>query len=152
MTDGPDHAHFAGDDYEPERDDPRLTKQLDRIHKVMRDGRWRTLSEIEIMTGDPQASILAQLGHLRKRRFGAYPVDKRHRGDPAHGLYEYHVGEKGMGVPKGQGNRSQLLFALEKADELIPYLMHKPGCTVRPCNCGFIEARKAWANARGATR
>jgi len=57
----------------------------------MSDGDWRTLSEIGEATGDPVASVSAQLRHLRKRRFGAYIVDKRSRGDRALGLFEYRV-------------------------------------------------------------
>lgn len=82
---------FDGDDYVPERDDPRLTSQIERIFGLMRDERWRTLPEIERATGDPPASISAQLRHLRKHRFGAHTVNKRHRGLPAAGLYEYRL-------------------------------------------------------------
>jgi hypothetical protein len=58
----------------------------------MRDGRWRTLEEIHKTTlGEPVASISAQLRHLRKPRFGSYRVERRHRGDPGSGLYEYRV-------------------------------------------------------------
>jgi len=69
---------FDGAVYEPERDDARLRGQLDRIFDVCRDGRWRTLAEIAELTGAPQASVSAQLRHLRKPRFGAYDVLKRH--------------------------------------------------------------------------
>jgi hypothetical protein len=57
----------------------------------MRDARWRTLEEIAQMTGDPAASISAQLRHLRKPRFGGYTVNRRVRGDRARGLFEYQV-------------------------------------------------------------
>ena len=76
---------FDGDDR------PRLTGQIKRVYACMADGAWRTLDEIHEATGDPQASISAQLRHLRKERFGAHVVEKRHRGDPAAGLYEYRV-------------------------------------------------------------
>ena len=58
----------------------------------MHDGRWRTLDEIASTTGDPPASISAQLRHLRKRRFGAHVVERQARGDRSHGLWEYRVG------------------------------------------------------------
>jgi DNA-binding transcriptional regulator GbsR (MarR family) len=58
---------------------------------LMRDGRWRTLDEIARSTGDPHASISAQLRHLRKARFGEHTVDKRARGDRRQGLFEYRV-------------------------------------------------------------
>lgn len=79
---------FDGADYIPARDDVRLTKQLERIFELMKDGRWRTLRDIAYATGDPEASISAQLRHLRKPRFGAWTVDKQH---VENGLYEYRV-------------------------------------------------------------
>lgn len=82
---------FNGPAYDHERDSPRLTGQVMRIFGLMKDGEWRTLSEIESATGDPPASISAQLRHLRKKRFGSHTVEKRHRGEPANGLYEYRV-------------------------------------------------------------
>ena len=77
-----------GADYQPERDDPRLTTQFGRIKSLMLDGRWRSLPVIEAVTGDPPASISAQLRHLRKKRFGSYIVERRYVGD---GLYEYRL-------------------------------------------------------------
>jgi len=85
-------GRFNGDDYIPPRDDPRLRAQVFRIFGLMIDGRWRTLGEIERATGDPPASISAQLRHLRKARFGLWQIDKRHRGKETSGLYEYKLG------------------------------------------------------------
>ena len=82
---------FNGPSYDPTEDDGRLSRQIDRVFAAMRDGSWRTLSEIEGLTGDPPASISAQLRHLRKRRFGAHGVEKRHRGEPKNGLWEYKL-------------------------------------------------------------
>lgn len=81
-------AHFNGPEYVPARDHARLTRQIDRIRELMLDGRWRTLDEIAIATGDPAASVSAQLRHLRKERFGGYTVDRQGRGG---GLFEYRV-------------------------------------------------------------
>lgn len=79
---------FDGADYVPERDDDRLGRQCQRIFELMKDGLWRSLPEIERVTGDPQPSISAQLRHFRKPRFGAHIVDRR-RGDNS--LYEYKL-------------------------------------------------------------
>ena len=79
---------FAGDDYQPMRDDLRLTGQLLRIWRVVCDGSWRSLNWISEKTGDPHASISAQLRHLRKERFGAHTVEKKHMGA---GFYLYRV-------------------------------------------------------------
>jgi hypothetical protein len=67
-------------------DNPRLTKQHEVVRDLMLDGAWRTLAEIETLTGYPQASISAQLRHLRKERFGGYRVPKRRRSE---GTWEY---------------------------------------------------------------
>lgn len=72
-------------------DGERINEQRARILALMNDGQWRTLAEIETKTGDPQASISAQLRHLRKDRFGAYIVERQARGDRKNGLYEYRV-------------------------------------------------------------
>ena len=59
-------ARFDGPDYVPKRDDVRLSGQIKRVYELLLDGRWRTLQEIADATGDPHASISAQLRHLRK--------------------------------------------------------------------------------------
>ena len=82
---------FDGSEYSPELDQVRLTGQIKRIYDLMIDGRWRTLGEIAIETHDPEASISAQLRHLRKARFGAHKVEKRRRGDEKQGLFEYKL-------------------------------------------------------------
>jgi len=82
---------FNGSDYIPELDQVRLTGQINRVYNCMKDSSWRTLSEIEINTGDPQASISAQLRHLRKERFGKHIVNKQRRGEPSQGLFEYQL-------------------------------------------------------------
>jgi hypothetical protein len=71
-------------------DTPRLDAQMDRIRELMFDGKWRTLNDISETTGDPPASISAQLRHLRKDRFGGYNVEKQYVGD---GLYLYRVAD-----------------------------------------------------------
>jgi hypothetical protein len=79
---------FDGADYVPERDNVRLTGQLLRVWGVVSDGGWHTLREISNATGDPEASISAQLRHLRKPRFGGCTVEREHID---RGLYKYRV-------------------------------------------------------------
>ena len=79
---------FNGSDYNPVRDDARLTGQLLRVWEAMRNGQWKTLDQISQLTGDPAASISAQLRHLRKPRFGAHTVEKEYVNN---GLYRYRV-------------------------------------------------------------
>lgn len=84
-------AKFDGSDYVDSIDRKRLAGQILRVHDAMIDGRWRTVNEIHAITGDPHASISAQLRHLRKPKFGKYLVAKRPRGKREDGLYEYQV-------------------------------------------------------------
>lgn len=79
---------FDGADYVPTRDDSRLTTQLRDIVALMDDSEFRTLGQIADATGHPEASISAQLRHLRKPRFGAHTVNRVH---VSHGLYQYQV-------------------------------------------------------------
>jgi len=90
--DAPDvSAHFNGPVYDPTYDYARLANQLHRVHKAMICGSWRTLDEVAKLTGDPPASVSAQLRHLRKRRFGSHTIDKRPRGNRITGLWEYQL-------------------------------------------------------------
>jgi hypothetical protein len=79
---------FAGADYLPERDDKRLASQLGRVKAAIADKKARTLNEIAAITGDPVASISAQLRHLRKSKFGAHTIEREHLGG---GLYSYRL-------------------------------------------------------------
>lgn len=86
-----DRPGFNGEVYEPEFDLDRLTGQIRRVFDCMADHSWKTLDEIHRETGDPHASISAQLRHLRKPRFGSFQIDKRPRGDRIRGLWEYRL-------------------------------------------------------------
>jgi hypothetical protein len=79
---------FDGADYSPDRDNCRLTGQILRVWEVMRDGQWRTLRQIADKTNDPEASISAQLRHLRKDRFGAHQIEREYINN---GLYKYRL-------------------------------------------------------------
>lgn len=68
---------------------PRLARQHEVIKELMLDGVWRTLGQIADATGYKEASISAQLRHLRKRRFGGYVVRRRKASE--RGLFEYRV-------------------------------------------------------------
>jgi len=58
-------------------------RQRDVLCDVMLSARqcetWLTLEELAKLTHYPQASISAQLRHLRKPEYGGYAVDKRPR-------------------------------------------------------------------------
>ena len=93
-----EELRFDGADYSPDRDNPRLKGQILRVWEVMKDGRWRTLRQIADMTHDPEASISAQLRHLRKDRFGAHQIEREYIDN---GAYKYRLiinEEKGFHV------------------------------------------------------
>jgi len=82
---------FDGKTYDPDFDESRLTGQLGRVYACMKDGRWRTLGEVEAVTGDPQASISARLRDFRKPHCGSHTIHRRRRGDEERGLWEYRL-------------------------------------------------------------
>jgi len=88
---------FSGSNYEAKFDEARLTGQIERVYNAMKDGEWRTLSEIQTrimeMTrkNDGEASISAQLRNLKKKDFGKHTLEKRSRGERVSGLYEYKL-------------------------------------------------------------
>lgn len=91
-SESPDEGmRFNGPAYDAGIDRARLTHQHLRIRELMLDGTWRTLAEISATTGDPPASVSAQLRHLRKPRFGQWLLDRRKRGDRKRGLFEYRL-------------------------------------------------------------
>jgi len=86
-------AQFDGDDYTHDRAYIRLSTQLDRVYKVVSDGKWYTLSEIASKTNSPEASVSAQLRNLRKAKFKEqygddYDIVREH---VSGGLYRYQM-------------------------------------------------------------
>lgn len=77
-----------GPAFDKAKDGERIATQRKTIRNLMIDGKWRTLFEIAKKTKQPEASISAQLRHLRKKEFGSHTVEKRRR---TVGLWEYQV-------------------------------------------------------------
>ena len=84
-------THFSGSTYDPEHDGERLGGQLYRVFALMRDSEWRTLGEIASVAGGSEAGISARLRDCRKDRFGGHTVERRRRGEPKDGLWEYRL-------------------------------------------------------------
>ncbi len=76
----------------------RLTTQIGGVYETMYGGEWRTLAEIEEITGYPQSSISAQLRHLRKPRWGEHQIDGRRRHG---GTWEYRMRPSPCGLLSG---------------------------------------------------
>jgi len=76
-----------------------------------RAGNWLTLRELATMTGFGEASISAQLRHLRKPEFGGFVVEKRCRdaalvvGRSAGPMWEYRMG---YGARRGMTRRARV--------------------------------------------
>lgn len=87
-------ATFDGKTFDKERDEERLFTQLEAVYQVMSDGKWRSIYRLQAdllricgVQGS-YASLSARLRDLRKEKFGAHFVDRRHVQD---GLYEYRL-------------------------------------------------------------
>lgn len=79
---------FDGPAYDHERDWERLNRQMKAIYSIMKDGQWRTLQDIEDLTGYPQASISAQLRAFRRPKFGGHTVEREY---VRNGLHKYRL-------------------------------------------------------------
>ena len=81
----PDHLRAAAVTRHGEYDARRLRSQREVIRDVMLAAAdcdtWLTLSELRALTRYGEASISAQLRHLRKLENGGYDVSKQRRGD-----------------------------------------------------------------------
>lgn len=82
---------YHGTTFDPELDEERLNDQTLRVYRAMLDEHWRTLQEIADITRDPLQSISARLRDLRKPGFGGFDIQRRRRGDPLRGLWEYRM-------------------------------------------------------------
>ncbi len=65
---------FDGRTYNPELDEMRLSKQINRVWRNVNDSHWHTLAQISERTGIPEASVSARLRDFRKSRFGGHEV------------------------------------------------------------------------------
>ena len=82
---------FGGESFDPELDGDRLGRLLDRVQRLMLDGRWRSIPEIQRVTGGSESSVSARLRDLRKKQYGGWTVERRRRGNPKDGIFEYQV-------------------------------------------------------------
>lgn len=86
---GADHISFDGETIRA-IDIPRLAGQCAKVFELMKDGEFRTLTQIATAIGGLETSAGARLRDLRKERFGAHTVVSRQvKGAPL--LYEYQV-------------------------------------------------------------
>ena len=79
---------FDGKTYDAERDKDRLKTQLFNVWRLMKDSRWRTLEQISVKVGCPEASVSARLRDFRKRKFGSHTVERQY---VRRGLFKYRL-------------------------------------------------------------
>ena len=73
-------------------DGARLRTLLERVKAHMLTGRWFTIGELaSLVEGASETGISARIRDLRKPEFGGYDVQRRRRGDPKRGLWEYQL-------------------------------------------------------------
>jgi len=89
---------FDGQTFDPADDSARLDTQLARVWRLMRGGEWWTLWDIRANCGGSEAGISARLRDLRKAKFGGHTVERRRRGNPADGVWEYRLLAAGAAV------------------------------------------------------
>lgn len=86
---------FDGDTFDASRDGQRLSEQLQHVLAYMRQHEWVTLRELELAMREAgvhasNAGVSARLRDLRKRRFGAYTIERQYI---ANGLWQYRLAE-----------------------------------------------------------
>lgn len=68
----------------------RLAGQLGRVFEYMKDGQWRTLSQITLVCAPgTEAAMSARLRDIRNKQ--GHTVNRRRVGNPKDGAYEYQV-------------------------------------------------------------
>lgn len=72
-------------------DHVRLGKQRAAVWACVAPGGWWTLAELAEATGAPEASVSARLRDFRRPRHGGHTVERRRRGGPGAGTWEYRV-------------------------------------------------------------
>lgn len=85
-------SQFPGKDIDIEFDEERLRGLQSAVYIVMKDGKYRTFSEIKSETKKgSETGIAATLRGFRHKSRGAHIVNKRRRGDPKKGVWEYQL-------------------------------------------------------------
>jgi len=92
LFDYAERPSFDGATFDYTQDFERLTKSLDRVAHLMRDGQARTLSQIAQAVGSSEAGVSARLRDLRKPRFAqVYQIAAVHSERLDGGLWLYSI-------------------------------------------------------------
>lgn len=63
-------------------------RQVDRVERIMLDGKFHTIGKIANKLGIPETSASARLRDLRKSEFGGYEIEKDFHKD---GYFRYRL-------------------------------------------------------------
>lgn len=77
---------------DPRLDRPRIDTLLGKVLWALESGQWLTLRELQTQCGGSEAGISARLRELRNKHH--YTINKRRRGEPGAGLWEYRMENK----------------------------------------------------------
>jgi hypothetical protein len=93
---------FGGRTYDPALDSGRLSTQVQRVYRLVRDGEWRTLRQIADGIGaGSEAGVSARLRDLRKPKFGSHVIERRRHPDVPEdrGLWQYRLNDPPADAP-----------------------------------------------------
>jgi hypothetical protein len=90
----PTTADFDGDTIAA-FDCERLGRQLAGVLGALERGGWWTLGELVAVAGGSESGCSARVRDLRKPKFGGHVIERRRRGDPRAGLWEYAMRDRG---------------------------------------------------------
>lgn len=102
-------------------DADRLNKQSRVVYAAVEDGQWRTLAQIALLTGAPEASVSARLRDFRKEKFGGITVERR-RVENVRGLHEYRVLTNQVTVDNKVETETHLSGMLERKKDSLATL------------------------------
>jgi hypothetical protein len=94
---------FDGPGLDPDIDDLRLGKQIERVYAYMLDTEWHTLAEISRAVEAPEASVSARLRDLRKVRWGGHIIEEVRAKTKGGGLHRYRMWPSTLGLLDGKG-------------------------------------------------
>lgn len=88
-------SHFKGHGVQTSYDETRLDSLYGKVFDLMKDQHWRTLKEIQEITGGMDGSISRMLRYMDDPYVGRHHKERRIRGDQDGGLWEYRI------IPRG---------------------------------------------------
>ena len=109
---------FDGETFDPSLDELRLLTQLERVYLLMRDGKWRTLSEIAGKVEGSEAGCSARLRDLRKSRWGSHTIESDRLGG---GTWKYRMlsGDRSLAPVHEPGKREPVKAVVARCEAVV---------------------------------